>query len=82
MHAKLLAKFVPASTHFKYGNIDINQNGLEHKMLILYRSISNRRDGIAVRTSASPSVDLGFIPHVESYQKIFKIVCTVFLHGA
>ena len=31
-----------------------------------------RRDGVVVRASASQSVDLGFIPLVESYQKTFK----------
>ena len=31
-----------------------------------------RRDGVVVRASASLSVDLGFIPLVESYQKTFK----------
>ena len=31
-----------------------------------------RRDGVVVRASASQSVDLGFIPFVESYQKILK----------
>ena len=29
----------------------------------------DRRDGVVVRASASQSVDLGFIPLVESYQK-------------
>ena len=32
----------------------------------------NRRDGVVVRASASQSVDLGFIPIVESYQKTLK----------
>ena len=32
----------------------------------------NRRDGVVVRASASESVDLGFIPLVESYQKTLK----------
>ena len=31
----------------------------------------NRRYGIVVRASASQSVDLGFIPLVESHQKTF-----------
>ena len=31
-----------------------------------------RRDGLVVRASASQSVDLGFIPLVESYQKTLK----------
>ena len=34
----------------------------------------NRRDGVVVRASASQSVDLGFIPLVESYQKTLKNV--------
>ena len=33
---------------------------------------TNRRDGVVVRASASQSVDLGFIPLVESYQKTLK----------
>ena len=41
-----------------------------------------RRDGIVVRASASQSVDLGFIPLVESYQKTLKMVFTVSLLGA
>ena len=32
----------------------------------------NRRDGVVVRASASQSVDLGFIPFVESYRKTLK----------
>ena len=31
-----------------------------------------RRDGVVVRAPASQSVDLGFIPLVESYQKTSK----------
>ena len=31
-----------------------------------------RRDDVVVRASASQSVDLGFIPLVESYQKTLK----------
>ena len=34
--------------------------------------LNNRRDGVVVRASASQSVDLGFIPLVESYQKTLK----------
>ena len=41
-------------------------NHLENKF------IKNRRDGVVVRASASQSVDLGFIPLVESYQKTLK----------
>ena len=33
---------------------------------------TDRRDGVVVRASASQSVDLGFIPLVESYQKTLK----------
>ena len=36
------------------------------------RRLLNRRDGVVVRASASQSVDLGFIPLVESYQKTLK----------
>ena len=32
----------------------------------------HRRDGVVVRAYASKSVDLGFIPLVESYQKTLK----------
>ena len=34
--------------------------------------LSNRRDGVVVRPSASQSVELGFISLVESYQKTLK----------
>ena len=34
----------------------------------------DRRDGVVVRASALQSVDLGFIPLVESYQNILKNV--------
>ena len=34
--------------------------------------VTNRRDGVVVRASASQSVDLRFIPLVESYQKTYK----------
>ena len=36
------------------------------------KSVKNPRDGVVVRASASKSVDLGFIPLVESYQKTSK----------
>ena len=42
----------------------------------------DRRDGVVVRASASQSVDLGFIPLVESYQKTLKMVSTASLLGA
>ena len=35
-----------------------------------------------VRASTLPSVDLGFISQVESYQKTLKMVFTAFLLGA
>ena len=38
--------------------------------------------GVEVRASASQSVDMGFIPFVESYQKTFKMVSIAFLLGA
>ena len=34
--------------------------------------MDNRRDGVVVRASAWQSVDVGFIPLVESYQKTLK----------
>ena len=34
--------------------------------------VFNRRDGVVVRAFASQSVDLGFNPLVESYQKLLK----------
>ena len=37
-----------------------------------FSSDNNRRDGVVVRASALQSVDLGFIPLVESYQKTLK----------
>ena len=42
----------------------------------------NRRDGVVVRAPASQSVDLGFIPLVESYQKTLKNGIRSFLLGA
>ena len=36
------------------------------------RKLQGRRDGVVVRASASQSVDLVFIPLVESYQKTLK----------
>ena len=42
----------------------------------------NRRDDVVVRASATQSVDLGFIPLVESYQKTKKMVFTASLLGA
>ena len=43
---------------------------------------NSRRDGVVIRASASQSVDLGFNPLVESYQKIFKMVFRASLLGA
>ena len=37
-----------------------------------YATKAMRRDGVVVRASASQSVDLGFIPLVESYLKTLK----------
>ena len=42
----------------------------------------SKRDGVVVRASASQSVDLGFIPHVDSYQKPLKMVSIASLLGA
>ena len=44
--------------------------------------ISRKIDGILVRAPASQSVDLGFIPHVESYQRFLKMVSPASLLGA
>ena len=47
---------------------------LNSKGYPIYRrdGVVYRRDGVVVRASASQSVDLGFIPFVESYQKTLK----------
>ena len=43
---------------------------VHENVLSFFKSLSlNRSDGVVVRASASQSVDLGFIPLVESYQK-------------
>ena len=39
-------------------------------------------ESVVVRASASQSVDLGFIPLVESYQKTFEMLSTASLLGA
>ena len=52
-------------------HLQISVNGLFH-----------RRNGVAVRASALQSVDLGFNPLVESYQKTLKMVSTASLLGA
>ena len=55
---------------------------LPHHVVHLSK-IYYRRDGVVVRASASKSVDLGFNPLVESYQKTFKkMVSTASLLGA
>ena len=41
------------------------------KKLSVYAEL-NRHDGVVVGASTSQSVDLGFIPLVESYQKTLK----------
>ena len=46
---------------------------LRYQLFIIeFTSIFDRRVGVVVRASALQSVDLGFIPLVESYQKTFK----------
>ena len=45
-------------------------------------SLNNRRDGVGVGAYASQSVDLGYIPLVESYQKTLKILSIASLLGA
>ena len=49
---------------------------------LLSTKFPNQRDGVVVRASASQSVDLGFIPKVELYQKTLKMVFTASLLGA
>ena len=53
---------------------------------ILFRGLAvllcNRRDGVVVKASASQSVDLAFIPLVESYQKTLKMEFIASLLGA
>ena len=43
-------------------------------MIVMFTSMmdTNRCDDLVVRASAAQSVDLGFIPIVESYQKTLK----------
>ena len=43
--------------------------------------MNNWRDGVAIRASASQSVDLGFISQVESFQKALKNGIHSFLLG-
>ena len=44
--------------------------------------VVNRRDGVVVRASASQSINLGFIPLLESYLKTLKNGVYSFLLGA
>ena len=59
----------------KHGNLVspflLTQEKTNHFQVNTYDP-TNRRDGVVVRASASQSVDLGFIPLVESYQKTLK----------
>ena len=55
----------------------VENNSDLHKTLFNVQTIhptqtADWRDGVVVRASASSSVDLGFIPYVESYQKTLK----------
>ena len=57
----------------------IHQQALCNKILkldivmpVLVSVVNYQRDGLVVRTSASHSVDLGFISQIESYQKTLK----------
>ena len=43
-------------------------------IIYLFLVIYNRRNDVVVKASASHSVDLGFIPFVESCQKTLKMV--------
>ena len=47
---------------------------LRHNQIFfnLHYLTEDRRDGVVARASASQSVDLGFIPFVELYQKTLK----------
>ena len=58
-------KRLPSKPEIKVANIGIQQMSISKKRRW-------RRDGVVVRASASQSVDLGFIPLVESYQKTLK----------
>ena len=55
---------------------------LNAKVVLLFGKLRYRRDGVVVRAPASQSVDLGFIPLVESYQKTLKNGIRSFLLGA
>ena len=82
-----------AFTFFKSGFVSVNAIGQVHLILTFVNTITpfrsvdgiflflvqfNRRDGVVVGMFASQSVDLGFIPFVESYQKTLKMVFTAF----
>ena len=53
-----------------------------HERIGVPKRAENRRDGVVVRASASKSVDLGFIPLVESHQKTLKMASTASLLDA
>ena len=62
---------------------------LNFKLKLYFNKLNfNRRDGVVVGASASQSVDLGFIPLGESYQKTskngihsFPAWCSAFMGG-
>ena len=68
--SKRSLKYVLLHNENQYASISIG-----HSTMWLEHSTDwslNRRDGVVVRASASQSVDLGFIPLVESYQQTLK----------
>ena len=56
--------------------MDIDENKIRQALIGQLKRIlftdHHRHDGVVVRASALHSVDLGFIPLVESYQKTLK----------
>ena len=63
--------------------LDSGQKRIEsHSALVFQWSGVNQRDSVVVRESASQSVDLEFIPLVESYQQTLKMVSTASLLSA
>ena len=52
--------------------MDGSANHLESTKLQVLQLKKKSSDGVVVRASASQSVDLGFIPLVEPYQKTLK----------
>ena len=57
-------------------------NHLTYQRRGIFYHLFHVHDGVVVRVSALQSVDLGFIPLVESYRKTSKMVSIAFLLGA